>query len=58
MTKEELLQEFPDYKPTCFSSALQADFIIPVFTYWDKVELEERYLEKYNRENPQMLLFL
>ncbi len=58
MTEEELLKEFPEYRPTVYSSSMKQDFIIPVFTYYDQLELEERLLEKINRENKQMLLFL
>ena len=43
-TQSELLALFPDYKPTVYYSNSDNDLIIPVFTYWDRIELEERLL--------------
>lgn len=58
MTKEKLLEMFPDYKPTVYKAGAEDDFIEPIFTYWDRVELEEMALEEYNKKNQQGVLFL
>jgi hypothetical protein len=58
VTKEELLNEFPDYKPTVYTAPIEDDYIYPIFTYYDRIELEERLLEKRNKEKQQMELFL
>lgn len=58
MTKEKLLQEFPGYKPPVFHSGIGDNYIEPVFTYYDRIELEEMYLDKVNSENIQLQLFI
>ena len=57
LSKEELLELFPDYKPTIYHVDMDNN-IDPVFTYWDRVELEEMLLERLNKEREQGELFL
>lgn len=56
-TKEQLLQEFPEFKPLVFHCGMD-DIIVPEFTYYDRLELEEMYLDKINSENMQLQLFI
>lgn len=57
MTKEQFLKEFPGFKPLVFHCGMD-DIIVPEFTYYDRIELEEMYLDKYNKENRQLVLFI
>lgn len=57
MTKAQLLQHFPDHKPLVFHCGMD-DIIVPEFTYYDRLELEEKLVNQYNSENTQMVLFL
>ena len=55
-TDKELLKEFPGYRPLVFHS--RGDTITPVFTHYDRIELEERLVDRHNKENTQGVLFL
>lgn len=57
MTKEQLLQEFPNHKLIVHHVDMDNN-ITDVFTYYDRVELEEKYLDKYNKNNKQLVLFI
>lgn len=57
MTKDQLLAEFPDYKPTVYHVDMDNN-IDPIFTYWDRVELEGMLLERENGKRKQMELFI
>lgn len=57
MTKDQLLAEFPDYKPTVYHVDMDNN-IDPVFTYWDRIELEGMLLERENGKRKQMELFI
>ena len=56
-TVEELLKEFPQHKPCVYHCGMD-NIITPVFTYYDRLELEEKLIDRYNSENNQMVLFL
>lgn len=58
LSKEQLLKRFPDHKPTVFYSFSDNDFIEPVFTYYDRVELESKLLNEHNKNQLQGELFL
>ncbi|MCK5610541.1 hypothetical protein KAR91_52190 [Candidatus Pacearchaeota archaeon] len=58
LSKEQLLELFPDYKSTLYYGSMEDNCIIPVFTDWDRRELEERLVEEHNSNNMQGVLFL
>lgn len=58
LSKEQLLKRFPDHKPTVYYANAENDFIEPVFTWYDRVELESKLLNEKNENQLQGELFL
>jgi hypothetical protein len=56
-TAKELLELFPEHKPIVFHCSMD-DIITPIFTHYDRVELEERLVDRHNKDNQQGVLFL
>lgn len=47
LTIDELLKMFPEYKPTLYYSSMENEYITPVFSHWDRIELEERLMSAH-----------
>lgn len=58
VTQAQLLAEFPDYKPLVWYHNQETKCLEPHFSYFDKLELEGRLLERQNKDRKQMELFL
>ena len=55
-TIEELLKEFPGYRATTYHVDMK-NVITPIYTHYDRVDLEDMLLDRENSGRMQLELF-